>query len=82
MDIKNAYDLVVWKIIYKILLEFFKQKTGKRIKMRLNKTCSNIHSETHLSTAFFVQNSLKQGDVSSPMLLVFTTDTAVRRAHV
>jgi hypothetical protein len=49
--------------IYKILIEFgIPRKLVRRIKMCLNDTYSKIHIGKHLSGAFPIQNSPKQGD--------------------
>jgi hypothetical protein len=65
----KAYDSVRREVLYKILIEFGKpRKLVRLIKMCLNETYSKIRIGKHLSGAFPIQNSLKQGDALSPLL--------------
>jgi len=53
-------------------------KLVRLIKMCLNETCIKVHISENLSDAFPVQNSLKQGDVISPLLFNFALEYAIR----
>jgi hypothetical protein len=46
--------------------------------MCLNKTYSNISIGKHLSDTFPIQNGLKEGNASSPLLLNFALEYAIR----
>jgi len=48
----------------------------------LNDTYSRVRVGKNLSDMFSVRNGLKQGDVLSPLLFIFTLKCAVRRVQV
>jgi hypothetical protein len=52
------------------------------IKMCLNETCSGVRVGKHLSDMFAIQNSLEQGYASSPLLVNFALENAIRRVQV
>jgi len=47
--------------------------------MCLNETYSKVCIGKNLSDAFPIQNDLKQGDASSPMLFNFASEYAIRK---
>jgi hypothetical protein len=49
--------------------------------MCLNETYSNIRRGKHLSDSFPIQNSLKQEDALSPLLLNFALEYAIRKVE-
>jgi hypothetical protein len=49
--------------------------------MCLNETYSKIHIGKHLSGAFPIKNSLKQGDAVSPLLFNFALEYAIRKVQ-
>jgi hypothetical protein len=51
------------------------------IKMCLNETYSKICIGKHLSGAFPIKNSLKQGDALSPLLFNFALEYAIRNVE-
>jgi hypothetical protein len=69
IDLKEAYDSVRRKVPYNILIEFGEpMKLIELIKMCLNKTHSKVCIHKHLSDMFPIQNGLKQGGASLPLL--------------
>jgi hypothetical protein len=44
---------------------------GRLVKMCFNETCCKVCISKYLSDTFPIQNSLKQGDVLSPLLFNF-----------
>jgi hypothetical protein len=80
IDFKKANDSVRREVLYKILIEFgIPRKLVRLMKMCLNKTCSKIHTGKHMSGAFCIKNSLKQGDALSPLLFNFALEYAIRK---
>jgi hypothetical protein len=67
VDFKKAYDSVRSEVLYNILL-----KLVRLIKMCLNETYSKLRSSKHFSDNIPIQNGLKRGDASSPLLFNFT----------
>jgi hypothetical protein len=51
------------------------------IKLCLNKTYSKVRTCKHLSDNFPVQNCLKQGDGSSPLLFNLALEYAIRKVQ-
>jgi hypothetical protein len=51
------------------------------IKMRLNETCSKVHTGKTLSDAFPIQNGLKQGDAFSPLIFNFALEYVIREVQ-
>jgi hypothetical protein len=49
--------------------------------MCLNETCSRVRIGKNLSDKFTIQNGLKQGDASSPLLFNFALEYAIRRVQ-
>jgi hypothetical protein len=79
-DFKKAYDSVKREALYNILLEFgIPKKLVRLIKVCLNVTYSKVRADKHLSDAFPVQNSLKQGDTLLPLLFSFALEYATRK---
>jgi hypothetical protein len=61
IDFKKAYDSIRRELLYSILIEFgVPMKLVILIKMRINKTHSEVHIAKHLSGTFPVQNGLKK----------------------
>jgi hypothetical protein len=78
IDFKKAYDSVRRKVSYNILIEFIiTMKIVRLIKMCLNE----VHTGKHLSDAFHIQNSLKQGDALSPLLFSSSLEHAIREVQ-
>lgn len=75
VDFMQTYDSCIWEALYNILTEF-----GMPVKLVwLIKTCWNeIYCEVwigrHLSDTFPIQNVLKQGDASLPLLFKFALE--------
>jgi hypothetical protein len=79
--LKKAYDSLKREFLY-ILLEFgMPKKLVRLIKMYLNETYRKVSVGKHLSFAFPIQNSLKQGDVLSPLLFNFALEYAIRKVQ-
>jgi hypothetical protein len=53
-------------------------KLVRLIKMCMNGTYSTVHIGKHLSDSFPIQNCLKQGDASIPLLFKFALEYAIR----
>jgi hypothetical protein len=51
------------------------------IKMCLNEMYSNVHTDTHLSQGYPIQNGLKQGDALSPLLFNSALEYAIRKVQ-
>jgi hypothetical protein len=56
-------------------------KLVKLIQMCLNETYSKVCIGKHLSDHFPIQNGLKQGDASSPLLFNFALEYAIRNVQ-
>ena len=50
--------------------------------MCLSEICSSVRVCKHLSDMFHINNSLKQGDILSPLLFNFSLEYAIRRVQV
>jgi hypothetical protein len=71
------------KYLYSILIEFgVPMKLVKLIKMCLNEKYRKVHIDKYLSDNFPIQNGLKQGDASSPLLFNFPLEYAIRKVNV
>ena len=63
------------EVLYKILIEFgIPRKLVRLIKMSLTETYSRVRVGKNVSDRFPIRNSLKQGDVLSPVLFNFTVE--------
>jgi hypothetical protein len=63
------------EVLYNILIEFgIPMKLVRLIKMGLNYAYSKVYIGKHLSDSFPIQNGLKQGDASSPLLFNFALE--------
>jgi hypothetical protein len=51
------------------------------IKLCLNEAYSKVHIGKHLSDSFSIQNGLKQGDASSPLLFNSALEYAIRKVQ-
>jgi hypothetical protein len=49
--------------------------------MCLNETYTEVHTVKHLSDAFPIQNTLKQGDALSQLLFSFALEYVIRKAQ-
>jgi hypothetical protein len=68
--------------LYNILIEFgVPMKLVMLTKTCMNETYSNVRIGKHLSDNFPIQNGLRQGDASSPLLFNFALEYAVRKVH-
>jgi hypothetical protein len=50
---------------------------GRPLKMCLNENYSKVNVGTHFSDTFCIQNGLRKGDTSVPLLLNFALEYAV-----
>jgi hypothetical protein len=57
-------------------------KLVRLVKMCLSETYSKVRIGKHLSDSFPIQNSLKQEDALSPLLLNFILEYAIRKVQV
>jgi hypothetical protein len=77
IDFGKTYDSVRREVLYNILIEF-----GIPVKLvRLIKMCLNEIYSKYLSDKFPIQNGLKQGDASSPLLFNFALEYAIRKVQ-
>jgi hypothetical protein len=68
--------------LYNIRIEFgITRKLVGLLKMCLNETYSRVCIGKNLSDKFTIQNSLKQGDALSPLLLNYALEYAIRRVQ-
>ena len=82
IDFKKAYDSVRKAVLYNILIEFgIPMKLVRLIKMCLKEMCSRVQVGKNLSYMYSIRNSLKQGDVRSPLLFNFALEYAIRRVQ-
>jgi hypothetical protein len=82
IDFNKTYDSVRREVLYNILVEFgIPMKLVRLIKMCLNETYSKVRVGKHLSDSFPIQNSLKKGDVLSPLLFNFVLEYAIRKVQ-
>jgi hypothetical protein len=51
------------------------------VKMRFNETYTTVHVGKYLPDTFPIQDSLKQGEASSPMLFNFALVYAIRKVY-
>jgi hypothetical protein len=70
------------EVLYNILIEFWvPMKLVRLIRMCLNETYSKVRIDKYFSDSFPNQNSLKQGDALSPLLLKFVLEYAIRNVQ-
>jgi hypothetical protein len=80
--LKKVYDSVMRKVLDIIRIEFgIPMKLVRLIKMCLDKICSNVRIDKHLSNTFPIQNGLKQGAALSPLLLNFPLEYGIRKVQ-
>jgi hypothetical protein len=80
IDFKKSYGSDRREVEYSILIEFgIPRELVGLIKMCLNETYSRVHIGKYLYEKFPVQNGLKQGDASSPLLFNFALEYVFRR---
>jgi hypothetical protein len=83
IDFKKACDSVRRQVLYIILTEFgIPMKLVRLLNMCLNKTCSRVWVDKHLSDMFPIKNDLKQGDSLMPFLFNSSLEYAIRRVQV
>jgi hypothetical protein len=74
------YDSVRREVLYNILIEFGISRKLVRINVIcLSESCSEVHIGEPLCDAFLVQNSLKQGDALSSLLLKFAIELVISK---
>jgi hypothetical protein len=79
IDFKKVYDSVRREALYNILIEFgIPRKLVGLIKMCLSETYSRVRIGKNLSDKFSIENGLKQGDASSPLLFNFALEYAIK----
>jgi len=72
IDFKKAYDSVRREVLYNILIQFdIPMKLVRLIKICLTETYSIVRLGKNLSDMYPVRNGLKQGDVLSPLVLIW-----------
>jgi hypothetical protein len=82
IDFKKAYDSIRREALYVILIESgIRRKLVGLIKMSLNETYSKDRVGKCLSNKFIVQNGLKQGVASTPLLFNFALEHTIRRVQ-
>jgi hypothetical protein len=82
IDFKKAHDSVRREVLYNILIEFgVFLKLVRLIKMCLIEMHGEVHIGKHLRDSFSIQNGLKQGDASSPLLFNFGLEYAIRKVQ-
>jgi hypothetical protein len=80
--LKRAYDSIRREVLYVILIESgIPRKLVGLIKMYLNETNSKNRIGKCLSNKFIVQNGLKKGVDSSPLLFNFALEHTIRRVQ-
>ena len=57
-------------------------KMIRLIKLCLNETCSRVRVGKHLYDTFPINNGLKQGDASLPLLFIIAVEYAIKRVQV
>jgi hypothetical protein len=71
------------EVLYNIRIEFgIPMKLVRLIKICLNRIQSKACVGKLLSDSFLIQNCLKQGDASSPLLFNFAKEYAIRKIQV
>ena len=66
-----------------IVIQFsISAKLVRLIKMCLNKSCSRVRVDKHLSDMFPIKNGLKQGDALSRLFFNFALEYTIRRVQV
>jgi phosphorylcholine metabolism protein LicD len=75
IDFMKAFYFVRREVLYSVLREI------RLIKICLNETYSKAIISKHLSDSFPIQNGLKQGDASSPVLFNFALEYAIRKVQ-
>jgi hypothetical protein len=82
IDFKKAYNSVRREVLYNILSEFsVPMQPVRLIKLHLNEMYSGVCIALHLSEKLSIQNGLKQGDASLPVLLNFILEYANRKVQ-
>jgi hypothetical protein len=70
------------EVLYNILIEFgIPMKLVRLIKTCLNEIYNEVRIDIHLLDIFSIQNGLKQGDASSPLLFNFALEYAIRKVQ-
>jgi hypothetical protein len=79
MDFKKAYDSVRREILYNILIKFgIPRKLVGLTQMCLKETYSTVPTGKNLSDMFLIQNGLKQGYASIPLLFISALEYVIR----
>jgi hypothetical protein len=81
VDFKKANDSGRREVLYNILIEFGvpMKRVFRLIKMCLNETYNKVHIGKYLPDNFPVQNGLKEGDASLPLLFNFALEYAIKK---
>jgi len=80
---RKVYDSGRREVLYNILIQYgMSKKVVRLIKRCLTETYSRVRAGKNLSGMFPIKNSLKQGDVLSPLILTFALKYAIRRVQM
>jgi hypothetical protein len=82
LDFKKACDSIRREGLYNILTEFgVPMKLTRLIKICSNGMYSKVRMGKYLSDNFPLQNGLKQGHASLPLLINFALEYAIRKVQ-
>ena len=78
---EKAHDSIKRESLYDILINSGVQKKVGLIKTCLDGIQSKVRIGNYLSSSFPIENGLKQGDASSPLLFNFAQEYAIRKVQ-
>lgn len=83
IDFKQAYDSVLRVELWQAMAELsIPQKLIKLTQMCVNGSKSRVRIGSTVSSAFDINNGLKQGDALSPLLFNIALEKAIRAANI